>query len=87
MTPAEMKTYEKNIKGKALSLVASENVRSIYNYGVELKQANNKNGATFKDRTIPVDSIGEPVTIVPEKPETSTIHIWSWQTIKPKLTL
>ena len=67
MTPAEMKTYEKNIKGKALSLVASENVRSIYNYGVELKQANNKNGATFKDRTIPVDSIGEPVTIVPEK--------------------
>ena len=67
MTPAEMKTYEKNIKGKALSLVASENVRSIYNYGVELKQANNKNGATFEDRTIPVESIGEPVTIVPEK--------------------
>ena len=67
MTPAEMKTYEKNIKGKALSLVASENVRSIYNYGVELKQANNKNGATFKDRTIPVESIGEPVTIVPEE--------------------
>ena len=66
MTPAEMKTYEKNIKGKALSLVASENVRSIYNYGVELKQASNKNSATFKDRTIPVDSIGEPVTIVPE---------------------
>ena len=67
MTPAEMKTYEKNIKGKALSLVASENVRSIYNYGVELKQANNKNSATFEDRTIPVESIGEPVTIVPEK--------------------
>ena len=67
MTPAEMKTYEKNIKGKALSLVASENVRSIYNYGVELKPANNKNGATFKDRTIPVESIGEPVTIVPEE--------------------
>lgn len=87
MTPAEMKTYEKNIKGKALSLVASENVRSIYNYGVELKQANNKSSATFEDRTIPVESIGEPVTIVPEKPETSTIHIWSWQTMKPKLTL
>ncbi len=67
MTPAEMKTYEKNIKGKALSLVASENVRSIYNYGVELKQANNKSSATFEDRTIPVESIGEPVTIVPEK--------------------
>ena len=67
MTPAEMKTYEKNIKGKALSLVASENVRSIYNYGVELKPASNKNSATFKDRTIPVDSIGEPVTIVPEE--------------------
>lgn len=67
MTPAEMKTYEKNIKGKALSLVASENVRSIYNYGVELKQANNKNSATFEDRTIPVESIGEPVTIVPKK--------------------
>ena len=67
MTPAEMKTYEKNIKGKALSLVASENVRSIYNYGVKLKQANNKNSATFEDRTIPVESIGEPVTIVPKK--------------------
>ena len=69
MTPAEMKTYEKNIKGKALSLVASENVRSIYNYGVKLKQANNKNSATFEDRTIPVESIGEPVTIVPEEAE------------------
>ena len=67
MTPAEMKTYEKNIKGKALSLVASENVRSIYNYGVELKPASNKNSATFEDRTIPVESIGEPVTIVPEE--------------------
>ena len=67
MTPAEMKTYEKNIKRKALSLVASENVRSIYNYGVELKPANNKNSAIFEDRTIPVESIGEPVTIVPEK--------------------
>ena len=32
-----------------------------------LKQANNKNGATFKDRTIPVESIGAPVTIVPEE--------------------
>ena len=67
MTPAEMKTYEKNIKGKALSLVASENVRSIYNYGVELKPASNKNSAPFEDRTIPVESIGEPVTIVPEE--------------------
>ena len=67
MTPAEMKTYEKNIKEKALSLVASENVRSIYNYGVELKPASNKNSATFEDRTIPVESIGEPVTIVPEE--------------------
>jgi len=67
MTPAEMKTYEKNIKGKALSLVASENVRSIYNYGVELKPASNKNSATFEHRTIPVESIGEPVTIVPEE--------------------
>ena len=67
MTPAEMKTYEKNIKGKALSLVASENVRSIYNYGVKLKPASNKNSATFEDRTIPVESIGEPVTIVPEE--------------------
>ena len=67
MTPAEMKTYEKNIKGKALSLVASENVRSIYNYGVELKPASNKYSATFEDRTIPVESIGEPVTIVPEE--------------------
>ncbi len=67
MTPAEMKTYEKNIKGKALSLVASENVRSIYNYGVELKPASNKNRATFEDRTIPVESIGEPVTIVPKE--------------------
>ena len=67
MTPAEMKTYEKNIKGKALSLVASENVRSIYNYGVELKPASNKNSAIFEDRTIPVESIGEPVTIVPEE--------------------
>ena len=67
MTPAEMKTYKKNIKGKALSLVASENVRSIYNYGVELKPASNKNSATFEDRTIPVESIGEPVTIVPKE--------------------
>ena len=67
MTPAEMKTYEKNIKGKALSLVASENVRSIYNYGVELEPASYKNSATFEDRTIPVESIGEPVTIVPEE--------------------
>mgnify|MGYP001068556078 FL=1 len=67
MTPAEMKTYEKNIKGKALSLVASENVRSIYNYGVELNPASNKNSAIFEDRTIPVESIGEPVTIVPEE--------------------
>ncbi len=39
MTPAEMKTYEKNIKGKALSLVASENVRSIYNYGVDIESS------------------------------------------------
>ena len=67
MTPAEMKTYEKNIKGKALSLVASENVRSIYNYGVELKPASDKKNATFEDRTIPVESIGEPVTIVPKE--------------------
>lgn len=77
----------KTLKEKTLSLVASENVRSIYNYGVTLNLASNKTGATFEDRTIPVDSIGEPVTIVPKMPETSTIHIWSWQTMKPKLTL
>lgn len=63
----EMKIYEKNIKGKVLLLVVSENVCLIYNYGVELKLVNNKNGVIFKDRIIFVEFIGEFVIIVFEE--------------------
>ena len=65
MTKAEVKAFNDEIAGKALSLVANESVRSTYEYGVAIDAASSTE-ATYAAVEVKPENMGEEITIVPE---------------------
>ena len=64
MTTDTKKFYEDNIRGKALSLVATESVRSTYENKLEVAAADNGFGA-FEDIDIATADLGKDFTVTP----------------------
>ena len=67
MTDQTLDEYMKNIRNKALSLVATETVRSTYTNALDIFKASNEFGYFNPMVSVAVEDLGTPVVIAPSR--------------------
>ena len=67
MTDQTLDEYMKNIRNKALSLVATETVRSTYTNALGIFKASNEFGNFNPMVSVAVEDLGNPVVIAPSR--------------------